>query len=157
MRMALEAALAIVLGAWLLACVHQATDVIPAGDESLCEQLAADRGAECATVRQFAQRTADFSRNLEFCVPDRLVDAAEAEHGHSWPSEDERFQPYTLAGVEPPCFYACPGIVGGNAFDGPYCPAGVPPHWYPPTWQAPAVLCVEGTKLTFTSDDWRCL
>jgi hypothetical protein len=164
-----EALLAVLVGACIAwhvfafaflfgSCVHQVSDAVPAGDESLCERLAAARGAECATVRQFAMRTADFHRNLEFCVPDRLVDAAELEHGPSWPSDDERFKPYAYAGIDPPCFHACPGVVGSNAFDGPYCPVnGVPPHWYPPTWQAPAVLCVDGTKLTFASGGWECL
>lgn len=155
-----EALLAIAAGVLLLACVHQVADAVPAGDESLCDRLAAERGAECATVRQFAKWvTTEWPyRHLELCVPDRLVDAAELEHGPSWPSDDDRLQPYAYAGVDPPCFYACPGIVGGNALDGTYCPTkGVPPQWYPATWEAPAVLCVEGTHLTFATNGGQCL
>jgi hypothetical protein len=158
MRMLAEAVLAIAAGVLLLACVHQVAEVAPAGDESLCERLAADRGAECATVRQFAMQTDCPGRKAPRCgVPDRYIEAAEARYGHSWPSQDERFEPYALAGVDPPCFFACPPIVGTNAKDGAWCPPeGVPPHWYPATWEAPAILCRD-SRLTFTSDGWTCL
>jgi hypothetical protein len=107
-------ALAIIV---LVACVDEARDAIPAADESVCEQLAAERGAECATVYQFAMLTDRPLRHVELCVPERYLEYAERMHGHAWPSDDERFRPYALAGVDPPCFWGGDGP-GCNAFDG---------------------------------------
>lgn len=116
MRMLVEALLAIGAGIAAFGCVQEAGEHVPAGESSACEQLAAERGAECATVRQFAMRVDYPPRPVELCVPDRFIEDAEQAHGISWPSRDDRFRPYAAVGVDPPCFWCA--SPGANALDG---------------------------------------
>jgi hypothetical protein len=103
----------------------------PSGDASACERAKPDN-AECAVVYECARALWDPERgfrHVELCVRDVDIDSAQDMNGTCWPSQDERFKPYTLAMVEPPCFWCCGAGcgLGCNAFDGCYCPMTVPP------------------------------
>jgi hypothetical protein len=112
----------VALGA-LQALLGCAADVEAFPDESVCVREAEARNAECATVYEFAMLATPF-RHVELCVPERYLADAERRHGPSWPSDHERFTRVTQGLVDPLCFWACPGIVGANAFNGSWVPDG---------------------------------
>lgn len=108
---------------YLAGLMHACTHVEVAPMDDVCEREAALRGAECATVREFARPALNDLGHVELCVPARLVDAAEAINGPSRPSTSERFVGWTKGLVDPPCFWCCgPECgAGANAYNGSFC------------------------------------
>lgn len=92
--------------------------------KNICQREAEKRGAECATVYAFAQPWPNPLGHWEMCTPERYLEEAQQMHGVAWPSDDARFEQFTQGFVDPPCFWACPAIIGANAYNGAYVPIG---------------------------------
>lgn len=111
----------------LMVCSCSTVESIePRGDTSACERVAMEHGAqECGVVYQCARRIdGEF---VELCIRAEDLPAAELENGRCWPSRDDRFDPYALAMIDPPCFWRCDGRPGCNATSGCWgCPLEAP-------------------------------